>query len=138
MFVTISSFVSRNQILSDTTMAELWAEALTEIKERIGKQNFEAWIKPIRFVHKNKNEIVLEVPNKFFRDWLTEHYLHHIETAALRDLLAVDAAIAGGGRRAFFAVQGLREDAGGGGLPRAAGTGEQVSLPDPLLFDGMT
>ena len=62
-------------------MAELWAEALTEIKERIGKQNFEAWIKPIRFVHKNKNEIVLEVPNKFFRDWLTEHYLHHIETA---------------------------------------------------------
>jgi chromosomal replication initiator protein len=62
-------------------MGELWAEALTEIKERIGKQNFEAWIKPIRFVLKSKNEIVLEVPNKFFRDWLTEHYLHHIETA---------------------------------------------------------
>jgi len=62
-------------------MGELWAAALTEIKERIGKQNFEAWIKPVRFVLKSKNEIVLEVPNKFFRDWLTEHYLHHIETA---------------------------------------------------------
>jgi len=60
-------------------MGELWAEALTEIKERIGKQNFEAWIKPARFILKSKNEIILEVPNKFFRDWLTEHYLHHIE-----------------------------------------------------------
>ncbi len=62
-------------------MGELWAEALTEIKERIGKQNFDAWIKPVRFILKSKNEIVLEVPNKFFRDWLTEHYLRHIETA---------------------------------------------------------
>lgn len=61
-------------------MGELWAEALTEIKERIGKQNFEAWIKPVRFILKSKNEIVLEVPNKFFRDWLTEHYLQHIES----------------------------------------------------------
>ena len=62
-------------------MGELWAEALTEITERIRKQNFDAWIKPVRFILKSKNEIVLEVPNKFFRDWLTEHYLRHIETA---------------------------------------------------------
>jgi chromosomal replication initiator protein len=61
-------------------MSELWAEALTEIEERIGKQNLDTWIKPIRFNLKNKNEIVLGVPNKFFRDWLTEHYLRQIET----------------------------------------------------------
>jgi len=60
-------------------MGELWAEALTEIKERIGKQNYETWVKPVRFASKSKNEIVLEVPNKFFRDWLTEHYLREIE-----------------------------------------------------------
>jgi chromosomal replication initiator protein len=60
-------------------MGELWAEALTEIKERIGKQNYDTWFKPVRFVSKSKNEIFLEVPNKFFRDWLTEHYLREIE-----------------------------------------------------------
>jgi len=60
-------------------MGDLWAEALTEIKDRIGKQNFDTWVKPIRFASKAKNEIVLEVPNKFFRDWLTEHYLKQIE-----------------------------------------------------------
>jgi len=61
-------------------MGELWAAALGEIKDRIGKQNFDTWIKPVRFLAKNKNEITLEVPNKFFRDWLTENYLNQIES----------------------------------------------------------
>ena len=60
-------------------MPELWNQALVEVKERIGKQNYDTWIKPIRFASRNKNEIKLEVPNKFFRDWLTEHYLTQIE-----------------------------------------------------------
>jgi len=61
-------------------MGELWAAALAEIKDRIGTQNFDTWIKPVRFLAKNKNEITLEVPNKFFRDWLTENYLRQIES----------------------------------------------------------
>ena len=60
-------------------MGELWSEALEEIKDRVGKQNFDTWIKPVRFITKNKNEITLEVPNKFFRDWLTENYVGQIE-----------------------------------------------------------
>jgi chromosomal replication initiator protein len=60
-------------------MPELWNQALVEVKERIGKQNYDTWIKPIRFASRNKSEIKLEVPNKFFRDWLTEHYLSQIE-----------------------------------------------------------
>ena len=60
-------------------MPELWNQALVEVKERIGKQNYDTWIKPIRFASRNKSEIKLEVPNKFFRDWLTEHYLTQIE-----------------------------------------------------------
>ena len=60
-------------------MPDIWNEALGQIKERIGKQNFDTWIKPTCFALRSKNEIVLEVPNKFFRDWLTEHYLADIE-----------------------------------------------------------
>jgi chromosomal replication initiator protein len=60
-------------------MPELWNQALIELKERIGKQNYETWIKPIRSALRSKSEINLEVPNKFFRDWLTEHYLTQIE-----------------------------------------------------------
>src|SRR5262245_48673605 len=60
-------------------MPELWSQAVAEMKERIGRQNYETWIKPIGFVSRNKNEICLDVPNKFFRDWLTEHYLGQIQ-----------------------------------------------------------
>jgi chromosomal replication initiator protein len=60
-------------------MNEQWAEALANIKEQIGAQNFDTWIAPIRFVSRSKNEVVLDVPNKFFRDWLTEHYIGKLE-----------------------------------------------------------
>jgi len=60
-------------------MPELWSQAVAEIKERIGRHNYETWIKPIGFVSRNKNEICLDVPNKFFRDWLTEHYLTQLQ-----------------------------------------------------------
>lgn len=60
-------------------MDELWDGALKYLRERLGKQNFETWIKPLRLHQRSKSEISLEVPNKFFRDWLTEHFLNHIE-----------------------------------------------------------
>ena len=61
------------------SMGELWQEALANLKERVGKQNFETWIKPLHFISRTKDEICLEVPNKFFRDWLTEHFIGQIE-----------------------------------------------------------
>ncbi len=61
-------------------MGSLWEMALGEIQERLGKQNFETWIKPIRFASRDKNQIRLDVPNKFFRDWVTDHFLGQIET----------------------------------------------------------
>ena len=60
-------------------MAELWTQAVVELKELVGKQNYETWINPIGFVSRSKGQITLDVPNKFFRDWLTEHYLTQME-----------------------------------------------------------
>jgi chromosomal replication initiator protein len=73
-------------------MGDLWTAALAEIKERVGTQNFDTWIKPVRFITKNKNEAVLEVPNKFFRDWLADNYLNQIE-AVLRSLAKHDVSV---------------------------------------------
>ena len=74
-------------------MSELWAKTLADIKDQIGRQNFETWIAPIRFVARSKNEVFVDVPNKFFRDWLTEHYADKLErilsTAAKHDLRIV-------------------------------------------------
>ena len=69
-----------------TVMGELWSESLGAIKDCIGKQNFDTWIKPVRFITKNKHEVTLEMPNKFFRDWLTENYIGQIEFAGGKPL----------------------------------------------------
>ena len=62
-------------------MIELWQEALAKIKDSVGKQNYETWIQPIEFTSRDRNQVHLDVPNKFFRDWLTEHFLARIEEA---------------------------------------------------------
>src|SRR5258706_7006610 len=56
-------------------MSELWQGVLTQLRERLGVQNFDTWVKPIRVRETTDEEITLEVPNKFFRDWLSEHFL---------------------------------------------------------------
>ena len=67
-------------------MVELWEEVLAHLRERVGKQNFETWIKPIRFRSLTSDGVSLEVPNKFFRGWLTEHYSEQI-SEILKSLL---------------------------------------------------
>jgi len=38
-------------------MDAIWQGALAELREQLGKQNFETWIKPIRFNEQKGNEI---------------------------------------------------------------------------------
>ena len=59
-------------------MVEMWEEAVRQLKEKLGNQNFETWIKPIHIHSISADGVVLGVPNKFFRDWLNEHYFAQI------------------------------------------------------------
>ena len=43
----------------------------------------------------------------------------------------------GVGRRALLAVEGLGEDAGGGGLADAAGAGEEIGVGDAVALQGV-
>lgn len=56
-------------------MNQLWQETLIQLEEVLSPQHFATWIKPIRFVGLEKDVVRLEVPNRFFLDWLREHYL---------------------------------------------------------------
>ncbi len=56
-----------------------WEEALKHIEQKIGRQNFETWIRPLRVKVGQPGHFTLEVPNKFFRDWLVEHFLTTIQ-----------------------------------------------------------
>ena len=60
-------------------MHKIWQETLDRLKKEVSSQNFSTWIKPVHFVEINKDQVNLEVPNRFIKDWLTDNYLKNIE-----------------------------------------------------------
>jgi chromosomal replication initiator protein len=59
----------------------LWEKSLQIIKEKVSPQNFETWIRPIKMSSLEGNNVTLNVPNKFFKDWLIENYQYAIKEA---------------------------------------------------------
>ncbi len=55
-------------------MDAFWDKAINIIQEKISKQNFDTWIKPIKIVAMEDQCVQLAVPNKFFKDWLVDNY----------------------------------------------------------------
>ena len=67
-------------------METIWKEAVKIIKENVSQQNFETWIKPIRFLSAEDDQIRLAVPNRFFKDWVADNF-----TPIIRDALSTTA-----------------------------------------------
>ena len=60
-------------------MDELWDKTVKQLEQTLGEQALETWIKPIRIHYESSNKVDLQVPSKFFRDWLSDHFLAAIE-----------------------------------------------------------
>lgn len=58
----------------DSLALTLWDRALAQIQTELPSQAYETWFQPTRAVSSTLSSIVVEVPNPFFRDWLTSHY----------------------------------------------------------------
>ena len=56
------------------TAAQLWSEVLSVLKKDITAQSFETWLKPSKALEITDEVLTIEVPNKFFREWLLDHY----------------------------------------------------------------
>ena len=50
-------------------------KCLSLIKTKIGIQSFETWFKPIEPIKYFNDTLTLRVPNKFFYEWIEEHYI---------------------------------------------------------------
>jgi len=55
-----------------------WKKSIDVIKEKVTKQNFDTWISPVRINAMETSSVELSVPNRFFRDWLNDHFLNII------------------------------------------------------------
>jgi len=58
-----------------------WQQAQGYLKDRLGETIFETWIVPLKTKAKNENDVILEAPDIFFRDWVVTHYHQLIEEA---------------------------------------------------------
>ncbi len=60
---------------------ESWDKAKGYLQDKLGKAVFETWILPLKPKQKNENNLVLEAPDNFFRDWVDKHYRQAIQEA---------------------------------------------------------
>ena len=70
----------------------LWEKSLHIIKDKVSQQNFDTWIRPIKISSMEGNNIILNVPNKFFKDWLMENY-HAVIKEALTSIAGIDLKV---------------------------------------------
>ena len=55
-----------------------WSLIQNEMKNKLGQDIYESWLKKINFVDEFNNYILLSVPTRFIRDWITSRYLDQI------------------------------------------------------------
>ncbi len=55
-----------------------WKKVQTEMKNKLGLEVYESWLKKISFVEEFNNYLLLSVPTRFIRDWITSRYLDQI------------------------------------------------------------
>ena len=53
----------------------LWENCLSIIQSNVPEKSFSTWFKPIKPIKFNNNILTIQVPNRFFYDWIEEHYL---------------------------------------------------------------
>lgn len=58
------------------TYTSLWDNCLTIIKKDVNEKSFNTWFKPIKPIKHESGVLTIQVPNKFFYDWIEEHYLN--------------------------------------------------------------
>ncbi len=73
-------------------MDAFWDKTSKIIQEKISKQNFDTWIKPIKIVAMEDKCVQLSVPNKFFKDWLLDNYASTIKQS-LQHAAGIDVDI---------------------------------------------
>ena len=67
-------------------MKPIWDQVQTSLKQTLGAQNFEIWIRPIRLADLRGDEVQLHVPNRYYRDWVRSNYGQTVQEAFIAAL----------------------------------------------------
>ena len=73
----MNTFKNKNLINLKTEKLN-WSLIQDEMKNKLGLEIYESWLKKISFIDEFNNYILLSVPTRFIRDWITSRYLDQI------------------------------------------------------------
>ncbi len=73
----MNSFTNKNLKNIKTDKLD-WTIIQSEMKSKLGLDIYESWLKKINFVEEFNNYLLLSVPTRFIRDWITSRYLDQI------------------------------------------------------------
>jgi len=68
------------------TANSVWKNCLVFIQDNIQPQAFKTWFEPIKPVKLSENALSIQVPSKFFYEWLEEHYVKLLKVALTKEL----------------------------------------------------
>ena len=68
------------------TAQSVWNNCLNFIKDNIQPQAYKTWFEPIIAVKLQDNALSIQVPSKFFYEWLEEHYVKILKVALTKEL----------------------------------------------------
>ncbi len=74
----MNKFYKNNNLQSYNSKEFDWSLIQVEMKNKLGLDVFESWLKKIEFIEEFNNYILLSVPTRFIRDWITSRYLDQI------------------------------------------------------------
>ncbi len=72
--------------MSTTVAKKIWSECLNFIKDNITEQSFSTWFGPIQAIDYKENVLTVQVPSKFFYEWLEEHYINLLKSALTKTI----------------------------------------------------
>lgn len=70
----------------ELTAKTVWDRCLDYIKDNIPSQSFKTWFLPIKPLKIKDNVLSIQVPSKFFYEWLEENYIKLLKSAITREL----------------------------------------------------
>ncbi|MDD5292419.1 MAG: DnaA N-terminal domain-containing protein, partial [Candidatus Omnitrophica bacterium] len=73
-------------------ITKIWSQAQTAIKSRIGEIAFNTWFGTVKIKGDKANNLTLEVPDSFFKEWFTTHYLE-LTNAAVKEASGQESLI---------------------------------------------
>ena len=74
----MNKFTNTKNINNFSSEGFEWKQVQNEMKNKLGLEVYESWLKKISFVEEFNNYLLLSVPTRFIRDWITSRYLDQI------------------------------------------------------------